>query len=72
MNVKAILFAGVAALSLSACVEETTTYSSANKHVRVVNETSSTIRYFQGSNSGSSSWEEGYPWQRRSRPRGFG
>jgi hypothetical protein len=58
MNVKAILFAGVAALSLSACVEETTTYSSTNKHVLVVNNSGKTVREFYGSNAGSDSWQE--------------
>ncbi|NBZ87234.1 hypothetical protein [Stagnihabitans tardus] len=59
MNFKAILLAGVAALSLSACVETTTyTTSSANKHVLVINNSGKTVREFYGSNAGSDSWEE--------------
>jgi hypothetical protein len=57
MNVKAILFAGIAALSLSACVEETSA-SSSNKHVVVVNDSTKTIRECYGSNAGTSSWQE--------------
>ncbi|MCW1919106.1 hypothetical protein NX862_10080 [Rhodobacter sp. KR11] len=58
MTIKAILFAGIAALSLTACVEETSSSSSYNKHVLVVNNSGKTIREFYGSNAGTSSWQE--------------
>lgn len=58
MNFKAILLAGAAALTLTACDEGTSVSSGYNKHVLVVNNTSKTMYRFQGSNTGSSSWEE--------------
>ena len=57
MNLKAVLFAGIAALSLTACVEKTSS-SSYNKNVLVVNNSGKTIREFYGSNAGASSWQE--------------
>lgn len=57
MNLKAVLFAGIAAISLSACVEETST-ASYNKQVLVVNNSGKTMQRFYGSNAGTSSWEE--------------
>jgi hypothetical protein len=51
---------GVAAIgfSLAGCVTSTTTYSSANRNVSIVNASGMTITNFYGSNAGSSSWEE--------------
>lgn len=51
---------GVAALglTLAGCVTTTTTYSSANRNVTIVNASGYTITNFYGSNSGSNSWEE--------------
>ncbi len=53
-------FIGMAALglTLAGCVTTTTTYSSSNKSVNIVNASGSTITNFYGSNSGSNSWEE--------------
>lgn len=51
---------GVAALgfSLAGCVTSTTTYSTANKSVSIVNASGMTITNFYGSNAGTSSWQE--------------
>ncbi len=59
MNIKALLIAGLAALSLSACVDDSSSSSSSyNKHVTLVNNSGKTVREFYGSNAGSDSWEE--------------
>lgn len=51
---------GVAAIgfSLAGCLTTTTTYSSANRNVTIVNASGMTITNFYGSNAGSNSWEE--------------
>jgi hypothetical protein len=53
-NILAAVFLSV---SLAGCVETTTT-TSANRTVTIVNNTGSTITNFYGSNAGSNSWEE--------------
>jgi hypothetical protein len=58
MSLKAVLFAVSTALMVTACTDTTTVSSGANKHVTVVNNSGKTMRYFQGSNTGSTSWEE--------------
>lgn len=52
----AFLF-GLSALALSAC-DETTTSTSANRHVTIINNTNVSMREFYGSNAGSNIWEE--------------
>jgi hypothetical protein len=55
-NILAVTALGFA---LTGCVETTTTtYSSANRNVLIINNSGYTITNFYGSNSGSSSWEE--------------
>lgn len=48
---------GSAALALTAC-EETTTTTSADRHVTIVNNTNVAIREFYGSNAGADTWQE--------------
>ncbi len=43
---------------LTACTEGTSSGSSADRHVTIINNTGSTITRFYGSNAGSNSWEE--------------
>lgn len=60
VNLKAAILFGLTTLALSACDETTTTTttSSANRNVTIVNNTSSAITRFYGSNAGADSWEE--------------
>ena len=53
-----ILAVSALGLGLAGCVTTTTTYSSANRNVLIVNDSGYTITNFYGSNSGSNSWEE--------------
>ncbi len=57
---KTILAAAAVGLTLSGCVETTTTTvtSAQNRNVLIVNQTGRTIFRFFGSNVGTSSWEE--------------
>jgi hypothetical protein len=45
-------------LMLTACTEGTSTQTSADRHVRIINNSGATITRFYGSNAGSDSWEE--------------
>lgn len=53
-----IIGATALGLTLAGCVTTTTTYSSSNKSVDIVNATGITMTNFYGSNAGTNSWEE--------------
>jgi hypothetical protein len=61
VNLKHLFFVGLTSLSLTACVETTTTTyttGAANRNVTIINNTGQDIIRFYGSNAGTSSWEE--------------
>jgi hypothetical protein len=58
MKLAAALFCGLAALTLAGCEETTTTTSSADRHVTIVNNTRMSMTRFYGSNAGANTWEE--------------
>lgn len=53
----AFLF-GLSALALSACDSGTSSGSTADRHVTIVNNTNTSIREFYGSNAGADTWQE--------------
>jgi hypothetical protein len=53
-----VFLLGFGALALTACVETTTTTTSADRRVTIVNNTNVSIREFYGSNAGASTWQE--------------
>lgn len=57
MKLVTALLCGLSALTLTACVEESST-SSADRHVIIVNNTNLPITRFYGSNAGADTWEE--------------
>ncbi len=58
MKLSTALLIGFSALALTACVEDTGSSSSADRHVTIINNTNSAIREFYGSNAGADTWEE--------------
>ena len=60
MKLKSAFLFGLASLALTACEDgsTTTTTSSYDRHVTVVNNTNVVMTRFYGSNAGSSIWEE--------------
>ena len=58
MKTKTALLFGLSALALSACTDGTSSGSSADRHVTIVNNTSAAITRFYGSNAGADTWQE--------------
>lgn len=58
MNLKAAILFSLSAIALSACDDGTSSGSSADRHVTIINNTNVAITRFYGSNAGSDIWEE--------------
>ena len=58
ISLRATTLAFAAAVSLSACVEDTSGSISADRRVDIINQTGQTIYRFYGSRTSTNSWEE--------------
>lgn len=58
MKLKTALFFGLSAILLAACDDGTSSVSTYDRHVTIINNTNVAMREFYGSNAGSGSWEE--------------
>jgi hypothetical protein len=58
MKLAIVMLFAISGLTLAACTDTTTTSSSYDRHVTIINNTKVAMREFYGSNAGAGSWEE--------------